>query len=575
MKALELLAPARTADIGIAAIDCGADAVYIGPPAFGARQAAGNSIEDIARLCEYAHKFGARIFATVNTLLRADELDEAQRLVRELQMAGVDALIVQDPAVLGMGSGLIMHASTQCAIRSVEKAQALESMGFGRLVLERQLSLEQIRAISSTVNTEIEFFVHGALCVCYSGQCYLSEYLTGRSANRGECAQPCRNLYDLEDASGKVLVRNKALLSLKDYNLLLRLEELADAGVSSFKIEGRLKGESYVRNVVTAYSQALDALVARHPDKYCRASFGHAAGGFVPDVNKTFNRGYTELFLDGRRGSWASIDAPKAMGGVVGKVGRITPDGFVLNADNPATVLSNGDGFAFVSAKGEIVGFRADVCNGLRVQCRKPEGLKEGTVLYRNLDVAFEKKIAAQKSVRAIDVDLAVELTQDEICCTAISEDGRKVTCRSHAGPDIAKDRDRMLDMIRQQLGKRSGVCSFKVSDVADGGSVPFMSAAFLNGVRRELAQQLETMPVQSRSLSRGTKSDTRAHVEDLNYRPGMALMRSKYCVRHQLGLCPKQGKAQKAEALFLINGKERLKLSFNCAVCEMTVTES
>ncbi len=254
MKALELLAPARTITIGFAAIDCGADAVYIAGPAFGARQAAGNSVEDIAQLCEYAHRFGARIYATVNTLLNPEEIPQARELVKALEQAGVDALIVQDPAVLSMSDTLIMHASTQCALRTPEKARGLESLGFGRLVLERELSLDQIRAIRDAVNTEIEFFVHGALCVCYSGQCYLSEHLTGRSANRGACAQPCRSLYDLEDASGKVLVRNKALLSLKDYQLIHRLEELADAGVCSFKIEGRLKVETYVRNVVKAYS---------------------------------------------------------------------------------------------------------------------------------------------------------------------------------------------------------------------------------------------------------------------------------------------------------------------------------
>ena len=245
MKALELLAPAKTADVGIAAVDCGADAVYIAGPGFGARAAASNSIEDIRRLCTYAHRFGVRIYATVNTIIYENELPRAEALVKELAQAGVDALIVQDPAVISMaeGLGMALHASTQCAVRTPEKAMFTESLGYGRLVLERQMSLQEIRAVSAAVDAEIEFFVHGALCVCYSGQCYLSEYLTGRSANRGECAQACRSLYNLEDASGKVLVRNKAILSLKDYNLLGRLEDLAGAGVSSFKIEGRLKGE--------------------------------------------------------------------------------------------------------------------------------------------------------------------------------------------------------------------------------------------------------------------------------------------------------------------------------------------
>ena len=309
MKALELLAPAKTADVGIAAVDCGADAVYIAGPGFGARAAASNSIEDIKRLCSYAHRFGVRIYATVNTIIYEEELPRVEALVKELAHAGVDALIVQDPAVVSMaeGLGMALHASTQCAIRAPEKARVVESLGYGRIVLERQMSLKEIKAISEAVEAEIEFFVHGALCVCYSGQCYLSEYLTGRSANRGECAQACRSLYNLEDASGKVLARDKAILSLKDYNLIRRLEELAEAGVSSFKIEGRLKGESYVKNVVKAYSEALDALVAAHPDKYCRSSFGSVRGGFVPDLDKTFNRGYTELFLDGRYVSRESL----------------------------------------------------------------------------------------------------------------------------------------------------------------------------------------------------------------------------------------------------------------------------
>ena len=351
MTALELLAPARNTDIGFAAIDCGADAVYIAGPAFGARQAAGNSLEDIQALCSYAHRFGARIFATVNTLVLEQEMEQAQSLVRGLEEAGVDALIVQDPAVLSMSTRLPLHASTQCAIRTAEKARFLESLGYGRLVLERQLSLEQIKSIRDAVDVEIECFVHGALCVCYSGECYLSEYFTGRSANRGACAQPCRSLYDLEDLDGKVLIRNKALLSLKDFNLLHRLEDLADAGVCSFKIEGRLKSESYVRNVVKAYSEALDSLVERHPERYCRASYGHVRGGFVPDVDKTFNRGYTELYLDGKRDSWAA----EGGGEYVGTVRRLTPDGFILEPASPSVRFSNGDCFTF-----EGGGVRAD-----------------------------------------------------------------------------------------------------------------------------------------------------------------------------------------------------------------------
>ena len=570
MRSLELLAPARTAEIGVAAVDCGADAVYIAGPAFGARQAAGNSIEDIARLCEYAHRFGARIYATVNTLLKPEELPQAQALVKGMEQAGVDALIVQDPAVLSMSDTLIMHASTQCALRTPEKARGLESLGFGRLVLERELSLEQVRAIREAVSTELEFFVHGALCVCYSGQCYLSEYLTGRSANRGACAQPCRSLYDLEDASGKVLLKNKALLSLKDYQLLNRLEELSSAGVCSFKIEGRLKGETYVRNVVKAYSEALDVLVARHPDLYRRSSFGHVRGGFVPDLNKTFNRGYTELFIDGHRGQWSSMDAPKSMGEYVGTVARLTPDGLVLQPASEGLTLANGDGFAFVNRDGSIIGFRADVCDGFRIRCRRPEELKEGTRLYRNISAAFERQVEAGKPVREIDVKLDLIIKDGEMTATALSEDGRQASLSLPAPADVARDPERMLQTIRKQLGKRSGHYAFQASAVQVEGNLPFLPTSALNGLRRDLAAQLEELPVNALPLYRGVRTPDSPF--RLEYDSHGELMRSKYCIRHELGLCPKQGKASKAEPLFLRNGKERLQLSFDCAVCEMTV---
>ena len=571
MKPLELLAPARTAEIGFAAIDCGADAVYIAGPAFGARQAAGNSIEDIAKLCEYAHRFGARIYATVNTLLNPEEIPQARELVKALEEARVDALIVQDPAVLSMSEKLIMHASTQCALRTPEKARGLESLGFGRLVLERELSLDQIRDIREAVNTEMEFFVHGALCVCYSGQCYLSEHLTGRSANRGACAQPCRSLYDLEDASGKVLVRNKALLSLKDYQLIHRLEELADAGVCSFKIEGRLKGETYVRNVVKAYSEALDALVARYPDRYRRSSFGHSRGGFVPDLNKTFNRGYTELFLDGQRGQWSSMDAPKSMGEYVGTVTRLTPDGLVLQPAQEGLQLANGDGFAFVNKDGSIIGFRADVCDGFRIRCRRPEELKEGVKLYRNISAAFERQVEAGKPVREIDVRLELTLKEGRLSATAVSEDGREVQAQLPAPADTARDPERMLQTIREQLGKRSGHYAFQAPSVQVEGPVPFLPTSALNGLRRDLAAQLDQLAVNALPLYRGVKNPETSF--RLEYASHEELMRSKYCIRHELGLCPKQGKVKKAEPLFLRNGKERLQLSFDCAVCEMTVS--
>lgn len=603
MIALELLAPARTAQIGIAAIDCGADAVYIAGPAFGARQAAGNSIEDIASLCAYAHRFGARIFATVNTIVYEEELPQARALVQALADAGVDALIVQDPAVLEMAreTGMALHASTQCAIRTPQKARFTESLGYGRLVLERELSLEQIKAIRSSVEAELECFVHGALCVCYSGECYLSEYLTGRSANRGACAQACRSLYDLQDASGKTILRNKAVLSLKDFKLLHRLQDLAEAGVQSFKIEGRLKGESYVRNVVKAYSEALDALVERFPDRYCRASFGKVQGGFRPELDKTFNRGYTELFLDGKRGQWAAMDAPKSMGEYVGRVARLLPGGFVLAPASPQLRLSNGDGFAFIGQAG-ITGFRADVCEGFSVRCKGVKGLREGLPLYRNISAEFERHLERAKPLREIAVSVQLSLKAGLIRAEATSEDGRSACLEQPLTGEPARQADKVLDSIREQLGKRAGHYAFTVCSIEQADAViPFLPAAFLNGIRRELAARLEAQPVHALPLrrtapdpslkapaeltykaniansadralyaSRGTDSMEQAY--ELSHRSGAELMRSKYCVRYELGLCPKQGSEKTAAPLYLLNGGKRLTLRFHCDRCEMTV---
>ena len=598
---MELLAPARTADIGVAAIDCGADAVYIAGPAFGARQAAGNPVADIRRLCDYAHRFGVRIYVTFNTLVYEEEIPQARRLLQELQDAGVDALIVQDAAVTRLApEGMILHASTQCAIRTPEKARFTESLGYGRLVLERELSLEQIRAIRAAVDAELECFVHGALCVCYSGQCYLSEHLAGRSANRGACVQACRSLYDLEDASGRILARNKALLSLKDFNLIHRLEDLAEAGADSFKIEGRLKSVSYVRNVVRAYSDALDALVRRYPGKYRRASFGSLRGGFKPDLKKTFNRDYTELFLDGKRGEWAAMDAPKSMGEYIGTVDRLRAGVVTVRPDNPGLTLHNGDGFAFVGRDGGIVGFRGDVCEGFTIRCKEVSGLKEGMRLYRNIDADFERKLEADRPVRELGVTLQARLSAGALAVTAVTEDGREASLEVPAPFEAARDTDRMLETVRSQLAKRSGSYAFTVAGVEVEGAVPFMSASFLNGIRRDLAATLDAQPVRMLPLRRGvvrpdpapealTYQDNIANsvareiyrergsttIEDafeLTHREGVEYMRTKYCLRHELGLCPKQRPGTRPEPLFLLNNGRRLRLDFDCAACEMTV---
>lgn len=688
MKFLELLAPARNADIGIAAIDCGADAVYIAGPAFGARQAAGNSMEDIRRLTEYAHRFGARIFLTLNTILFDNELAEAERLLAEAKAAGVDAIIAQDLAVWKL-TDLPVHASTQCAIRTPEKARLYEGIGASRLVLEREMSLDQIRAIRSSVNCELEFFVHGALCVCYSGQCYMSERIAGRSANRGECIQACRSLYDLVDGSGNVLVRNKALLSLKDYNLKDRLKDLAEAGICSFKIEGRLKNISYVRNVVRAYSLALDELVAANPEKLRRVSFGRSEGGFTPDLAKTFNRGYTQLFLDGKRsGNWSSMDAPKSIGEEVGTVVSIAPmrqnfsNGkrpseenitITLRMKNPGDRLQNGDGFSFLSkGRGEIVGFRGDVCQGNRITCRNVTGLYPGAKLYRNLSNAFEKELESNLPVRTIPVSVDISAIVVPVTSTssgteedrspslpkrlseptyslkinAVSQDGRSVKLEREAGHNAAENPERMRGMFATQISKATGIYSFTLRSLeveTPDGSLPFLPTSALNAIRRDLAAALEEMPCRAIPLPVNQASsrtgnaeypvlepDVLSQVQDIqettsngphlsykanianhiarkiymslgasrtddafeiSHRPDAELMRTKYCIRYELGLCPvhqagrQHGRANHTSGmvnppipssrktnLYLTNNGKRYHLAFDCANCEMVV---
>ncbi|MBQ9476587.1 MAG: U32 family peptidase [Bacteroidales bacterium] len=597
MFPLELLAPARNADIGIAAVDCGADAVYIAAGKFGARKDAGNDLADVARLCAYAHRFGVRIFLTVNTILSDEELEEAHALMLEAQQAGVDAFIIRDLRLCAFPDIRVpLHASTQCAIRDAESARRYEAAGCTRIVLERQLSLEEIRRIRESVRCEIECFVHGALCVGYSGECRLSEFLDGRSADRGACIQACRSLYDLVDADGRVLVRNKALLSLKDFNLKARLEDLAEAGVCSFKIEGRLKNASYVKNVVRDYSLALDALVSRYPDRYCRASWGEVSGGFEPDADKTFNRGYTELFLDGRRGRWSSMDAPKSMGEAVGTVRQLRREAsrgmqFTVQPLRRGLELHNGDGFAIATADG-VTGFRGDVCEGLQVRCKDVPDLREGMTLYRNINTAFEKALETQACRREIPVSLSVRVHGKYVLeLRARTQDGRELCSPFHADVETAQNRERAEAMLREQLSKRSGVYRFSVDELVvetAGGSLPLLSASTINSLRRLVAEDLDGFSAagypgraaDSSSLRCGKPSRGNPAAEDtLQPNPLQPaaepdeLLRSKYCIRYELGLCPRWQGAAPTGPLFLVNNGRRLALSFDCQACEMSVS--
>ena len=581
MQWLELLAPARNKDIGIAAIDCGADAVYIAGPGFGARKAAGNSFEDIAELCTYAHRFGVQIFVTYNTLWREGEEEEAHAQMLRAQEAGADAFIIREPRIAAWEDITVpLHASTQCAIRDVARARYFESLGCERIILERELPLETVREICAAVSCDVEFFVHGALCVCYSGECRLSEYIDGRSADRGECIQACRSLYDLVDGDGRVLLRNKAVLSLKDFNLKARLEDLAEAGVCSFKIEGRLKNASYVKNVVRDYSLALDALVAKYPDRYCRASYGTVTGGFEPDTAKTFNRGYTELFLDGQRGKWSSMDAPKSMGEAVGTVQRIRRQAgrtmsFEVRPLRRDLTLHNGDGFAIATSDG-VTGFRGDVCEGLQVSCKDVPDLREGMTLYRNINTAFEKMLETQTCHREIPVRLSLRLHGKYVLeVHAVTADGREVLSPFHMDVETAENRERAEAMLREQLSKRSGVYHFTLEALqveTAGGKLPLLSASTINGIRRLVADDLDAAPAPGRSAAPRPRLDREALSRTSRPDPE-PLMRSKYCVRYELGLCPRYQGAKPPQELFLLNNGRRLALHFDCAACEMTVT--
>ena len=645
MTSLELLAPARNKDIGIAAIDCGADAVYIAGPSFGARKDAGNPVGDIAALCEYAHRYGVRIYVTFNIEVRDDELPEMHSQMLLAQDAGADAFIIRDERAASWDDIRVpLHASTQCAIRDVSRARHFEALGCTRLILERELSLEQVRRIASAVGCEIEFFVHGALCVCYSGECRLSEYLDGRSADRGECIQACRSLYDLEDSTGRVIARDKALLSLKDLNLLDRLEDLASAGVCSFKIEGRLKNASYVKNVVREYSIALDRIVSTHPGLYRRASFGKVVGGFEPDSRKTFNRGYTSLFLDSGRGKWASIDAPKSIGEPVGRVRDIrrTRQGceIVLDLAGRDAQLRNGDGFSYVAGS-TVCGFRGDVCEGNRILCKSADSLRKGMVLHRNLSAAFEKEIESKACRREIGVSLSVRISGSfDMEIRALAEDGKVALSPFKMDLEAAQNAERAEAMIREGLSKRAEQYSCRVDSLlvdTPGGRLPLLSSSTINSIRRAVVSDLaypsvavsgaaaglpaaiagpedrgngpsmaQAAPAANNSVESHASADgspsgqvcppsdtleggaqpagwegwsersernlSRTELPSADARGAVELMRSKYCVRYELGLCPVHQGAADSGQLYLVNNGRRLPLRFDCGRCEMTV---
>lgn len=558
MQKIELLAPAKNLECGIAAIDHGADAVYIGAERFGARVAAGNSVEDIASLCRYAHVYGAKVYVTVNTIVYDDELEETQLLIERLKDAGVDALLVQDMGIVEWSAAhdetpIPLHASTQTDNRTAAKVRWLRDLGFRRVVLARELSVEEISAIHKAVpDVELEVFVHGALCVSYSGVCYASQYCFGRSANRGACAQFCRLRFDLQDADGQVLERGRYLLSLKDMCQIDALEQLMEAGAVSFKIEGRLKDVYYVKNVVAAYSQRLNDIIGHHPEKYCRASKGRCTYTFVPNLKKTFNRGFTHYFLNGRQANIASFDTPKALGEYVGKVKEIRGNSFIVAG---TASFANGDGLCFFREEkrpgekerrresekagrreGErrgmngkelvLEGFRVNkVVNNRLFPLNMPQNLRPGMALYRNNDQEFERLLSKPSSERKIEVSMSLNTTAEGFVLSMTALDGSLL---ASASSDFAHQQAQkpQTDNIRTQLSKLGGT-PFECSEVkvSDEAAQLFIPSSVLANLRRrvteeavkegEKARKSEEEMERSRGGELKTKSEERPESEE------------------------------------------------------------
>ncbi len=600
---LELLAPAGDADIGIAAIDHGADAVYIGAPRFSARAAAGVSVDDIERLIRHAHLYRARVYVALNTILTDAELDDSLEIIRTIHELGVDGLIIQDVGLLELDlPPIALIASTQMHNSTPEKVKFLEDVGFRRVILARELSLAEIAAIRRRTSTiELEAFVHGALCVSYSGQCYMSQAVAGRSGNRGVCAQPCRSHYTLVDGSGRRILQNKYLLSLKDMNRLNALPDLISAGVTSFKIEGRYKGIDYVKNVTAAYRQAIDRFIGDHPD-YRRASSGAGTLTFTPDVDRTFNRGYTPYFLSGRPDKIASIATPKAIGQYLGKIAAVGKDHFQMARYD----LQNGDGLCFFTMQDDLAGFRVERVEKGKIFPNSMKGLAVGTELYRNHDMDFTRVLKKSPGDRRIAV--AMHFIQDErgIRLEATDEDD----CAAEARREIDFEPSRNPENARVQIEKQlssTGNTPYRITTLAIEPQEPgFLAASALNGIRREVLERLtavrltafspQAIPFSPNDAPYPEKIlDFHANVfntqarkfyerhgatisepafESLADIAGKTVMTTRYCIRYQLDLCPKlQHPAHPVkEPLRLKDAHHTYRLEFDCRNCRMSV---
>ena len=607
---LELLAPAKNADYGIEAIRHGADAVYIGGPAFGARATAGNSVEDIARLCTFAHKYHAQVFVALNTILMDDELETAEKLIWDVYNAGADALIVQDMGVLQLNlPPIALHASTQMDNRNPEKVAFLEQVGFSQVVLARELGLSQIREVAAHTNMQIEFFIHGALCVAYSGLCNLSHAFSNRSANRGECSQMCRLPGNLKTRQGDVLAQNEHLLSLKDNNQTDNLEALIDAGVRSFKIEGRLKDLSYVKNVTAHYRQKLDAIMARRPE-FVASSHGRTEHTFTPDPEKTFNRGSTDYFVHERSQGIKDFRSPKYIGQDVGKVVAIGKDFIQVSSTHE---FNNGDGLAYFPPNYAMAKQSDDKLQGLRVNraeghklhvLQVPRDLRVGMTLYRNHNQAFETLLSKESAKRIIGVDMRLTDTATGVALTMTDVYGLSATVELAVEKTPATDAEKTLQTIRTQLSKL-GSTDFTARQISIETAQPwFLPASVLNGLRRDAVAALELARVEGYQRPKPWKYNQDAvypfkhlsylgnvanekakefyqrhgviEIQDTYEKNGVTedvpLMITKHCLRFNFNLCPKEVPGIKADPMVLEIGNDVLKLVFDCPKCEMMV---
>jgi len=630
---LELLSPARNAEIGIEAINHGADAVYIGGPDMGARDKATNSVADIARLVSHAHRFHSRIFVTLNTILRDDELEPARRLAWQLYDAGVDALIIQDMGLLEIDMPPIqLHASTQTDIRTPAKARFLQDSGISQMVLARELTLQQIHAIAAEVQqATLEFFIHGALCVAYSGQCFISHAHTGRSANRGNCSQECRLPFTVKDQAGQIIAHDKHVLSLKDNDQSLNLDALVDAGVRCFKIEGRYKDMATVKNVTAHYRVLFDELLERRPE-FARSSSGRSTFTFTPQPEQGFNRGGTDYFVNGRKEDIGSFDTPKHAGLPLGHVAAVAPWHFDVVLDDSAAVLNNGDSITWTDLQGELQGVQVNTTQHLsgglwRVEpnlaaragstgTKDLKDLRKGAVLHRNRDMDWERLMAKPSAERRIAVDVLLSPWQDAgrsgLELTLLDEDGFSGAARIERAFEPARDAERAVQTLRDQL-TRLGNTDYAARDVhLPADAAWFVPASVLNGLRRDAVVALDTARTQGlERLPRAVPLDPPAdYPEDTvsylanvyNHKAAafyarhgvkmiesayesheelgeVSLMITKHCVRFSLSLCPKQAKGVvgvqgtvRAQPLVLQHGEDTLTLRFDCKPCEMHV---